>query len=602
MDNYVWRYVTDNLSKYKEDICSGIRYVQNYCDSRDYFDEYTYILLWRPVEWMIDFTEYYRFINSASRLTIEGIKEFNEEYRTLSVDNKTARIRQYNKLKTTSSWEKNNIEFIDQLRWARNAVIYHYIEESDKDPFECFDNICKSFIQEFDLEIKYNALSSPTRRIQLSKLSGTYDIDAEQIYLRLKSTIDYICDSKHDKVIAICKMEELVQLMAYKVLKEDLNKKIVYERDGKKAIFVDGGSFKSYIDALTNSLEKMNWLILRKTCQSLKKIREIRNMTMHVISIPDDVEKSYRTVWVETIKNSFGYDDRINRLLDKRFPTKDNHEIVGMLTNCIRYYNKELSHRAVVSIENIVPLISAFVQATFDIDDNYADQLATATKKARSKLEKKKRRELEKRFEEIWGSADESLREKYKEMAIQYFGAAYDTNEETYHCLESALLLYDILGDQTSEYSSICIELTKALEIYLYSKIASKLKEYVKTHPDMNVESVIKDNLENNCISLGNYPYMYPDYDSNNSRDFLAFCKSQNIYPIENDDLLKSELLYEMRKIGEINFNYRKGSAHRDITPEQKMRNCMDEILKGGDIGRKAFLKRVSEAMGDRHE
>ena len=53
MDNYVWRYVTDNLSKYKEDICSGIRYVQNYCDSRDYYDEYMYILLWRPVEWSL---------------------------------------------------------------------------------------------------------------------------------------------------------------------------------------------------------------------------------------------------------------------------------------------------------------------------------------------------------------------------------------------------------------------------------------------------------------------------------------------------------------------------------------------------------------------
>lgn len=597
MDKDLFAFTNDILEKYKRDICSGITHIQHYCENRDQFDEYTYLLLWRPIEWMIDYTAFYQYIYTASHLTKGDVEQFIEESKKLSVDDKT---KSDYEVILTNSWAKDDIKHIKQLRWARNAMIYHYIEESEKDPFKCFDSICKSFLEECSIGIEYKEISSPDRKIQLSEFSGKYDINNDQVYLQLKYIIDYVNDPERDRVISICKMEELVQQMAYKTLKEDLNKSIVYELDGEKGIFVDEEKVKSYIDALVDNYEKMGWLVLKKTTQDLKKIREIRNIALHVLSIPVDLENSYRAVWAETIKNTFGYDDRIIRLLDRKMAIKDSQEIIGILSSCINYYKKVSSSQTIVSLEDIIPLITTALKAASDIDDRYAEQLVTASKKERRAIEKKKLKERNKEYERIWRESNESIKLKYKDIAIEYFGAVYDSNEETYHCLETALLLYDILGDQPSEYSGICIELTKALEIYLHKKISCKLKEYLIKHPHMNIDDDVRKRLGKDNITLGDYPYMYPNHDSDIGRDFFAFCKSQGIYSIYDDALLKDELLYEMQKISEINQKYRKKSAHREIITEEKMNACMNDILKSNDPKKKAFLNSISKAMGDR--
>ena len=72
----------EHLKRYKASILAGIEEVRDYCESNEQLDEYTYILLWRPVEWIIeycalvDYKEYRGVKNAAA----PGVRSCRKRY------------------------------------------------------------------------------------------------------------------------------------------------------------------------------------------------------------------------------------------------------------------------------------------------------------------------------------------------------------------------------------------------------------------------------------------------------------------------------------------------------------------------------------------
>ena len=213
--------------------------------------------------------------------------------------------------------------------------------------------------------------------------------------------------------------------------------------------------------------------------------------------------------------------------------------------------------------------------------------------------------------DKIFDDADNETREKYKKNAIEKFGANYNENNNVYRCLETALLLFDAGGILSSDYAGICIELTRALEIYLYNKISNKINEYLIENGDdsLNLDSRTLQLIRDGKPTLGTYRYLYRSHTDAGSQAFLSFCIDEGIYLDNNSNSLGEELLYEMNTIDKIREAYRNRIAHRDIINEEDMLNCVKDIIEGqGPIvcsstntiaNGDAILKRLSQKMGD---
>lgn len=609
---------TEHLCRYKKYILSGISQVYDFCRNNEKFDEYTYIQLWRPVEWIIDYAVLEKFIQEKKDASEDEIANFIKEYNKKSVDKKFAVVKKTENPKGTLALLKQKHEEIDSLRRWRNGVVYHYIKENGKKPFKYFDIICEAFVTSTCSEKTYTRVSSLNREITLSEFARIYNLNIEQTYTRLKNIVDYLNAPNHDRIISICKMEELAQLIAYKILTIDFGKEIKYEKDGKKGIYVGINKVSSYIDSLTNEVSERNRLSFKKISQDLQQLRDTRNMAIHVLNVTEDMETDFRSVWLMTMNNYFGYDEKINNLLEAEL-LKVNWQ--NSLKNLIRYsdyYKNEKTRQIIVSIQKSVSLAIDALNAASDIYYKYSakfNELPKADSNDEdSDLYSIMSTEIIKSFDNILSAIDTETKAKYKTLAIEKFGAKYNDNQNAYQCLETAMLLHETVGNFSSDYAGICIELTRALEIYLYNKISIKLKAYLQNNPTVTIDRKAKTNINNDKTTLGNYAHLYTGHNDSYSQAFFNFCKSESIY-LETDDVkLKDELLQEMYMIGEIADNYRNKIAHREIVNETDMLNCKDDILDGGgpivlaaaNTGSTstpednyALLKRISVKMGD---
>ena len=294
----------DKLNQCKEDILKGISHTYDFCEQGNIFDEYTYILLWRPIEWIIDYALLEHFIKKKKDLTEDEINAYIKEYKKKGVDRKVREVKNAENPENVLILLKDNIYKIDYLRRCRNGVIYHYIKEDNNiNPFNYFDDICEAFILNICPGHEYKRVSSPNYRIQLSDLASIYKLNIDQVYGRLKNIIDYLKVSNHNRVISICKMEELAQLIAYNILINDLHKKITHIKGNKKGIYVDNHLVSSYIDCLKKEVSKSNLLSFKKISLDLHQLRKNRNNAIHVLEVTAQMEEDFRTVWAVTINN-----------------------------------------------------------------------------------------------------------------------------------------------------------------------------------------------------------------------------------------------------------------------------------------------------------
>ena len=82
----------EHLKRYKASILAGIEEVRDYCESNEQLDEYTYILLWRPVEWIIEYCALVDYKEYRGDTTESTIEDFIAERKELSVDRKILSI------------------------------------------------------------------------------------------------------------------------------------------------------------------------------------------------------------------------------------------------------------------------------------------------------------------------------------------------------------------------------------------------------------------------------------------------------------------------------------------------------------------------------
>lgn len=594
----------EHLKQYNASILAGISQVRDYCIAADKLDEYTYILLWRPVEWIIEYCALIEYKERSSDKTEVTIENFIAERKLLNVDQKVDIIK--------SSELSHHYDEMDFLRWCRNSVIYHYVEEPNRDPFECFDSICEEFVRIYCPKAGYAPISSLNCHIQFSEIASEYDTDIDHIYERIQSVISYMNNSQHNKVISICKMEELAQLLVYKILKDDYQCTIQYIINGKKGIYINGEPSKSYIDYFTNNY-KDNF-ITKNLCQKLDLLRSTRNKAMHVFDITDEIEADFRLLWATIINTYFGYEKKISKLLGLFLNKENLQKSIRNLTRDNKYIENESNHNAIVSVGRHLSLINDALEKTHAIYNTLVKELSENPDSTIEDIFAERAAEISDILNSTYRNVDESTQERYREMAKAYFRANYSNNEGTYHYLETALLLYNIIGDYSYDKAGICIELTRALENYLYYKIAVKLKAYMQENPDVKINEKAKRSIELNKPTLGTYHNLYRSHNTEYSNAFLEFCSSNNIYTIDDENELKNEIYEEMETIKAINNNYRIPIAHREQINTDLMNNCMRDILTGShitdpDVGTNdsesstpevnPILKRISEAMGD---
>lgn len=590
------RYV-EHLKQYKASILAGISEVRDYCKTNEQLDEYIYILLWRPVEWIIEYCALVEYQENSDDLTASSIEDFIAERKKLSVDKKILSIK--------SSELCRHDEKIDFLRWRRNSVVYHYIKDNDGNPFEYFDDICEDFVRIYCPGDVYVPVSALNCRIRLSEMAQKYDTDLEYIYEQINSVINYINDSRHNKVISICKMEELVQIMVYKILEEDYSCTIQYILDGKKGIYINNERSISYIDYFVEKYKDK--LIAKTLCIELELLRSTRNKAMHVFNITDEMEADFRLLWATVMNNYFGYEERINRLLSF-FLTKENlQKCIRNLSRDNNYIDHESGHQAIVTIGKHLAQVNMALEKTYELYDSLIEEFNNNSNSSKEDIFAKWSAEISSVLNNAYHNIDNSTQGRYKEMAKSYFNANYSVNSVTYHYLETALMLYNVIGDYPFDKAGVCIELTKALENYLYCKIAVKLRAYLEHDPDLPIDRQSKKSIQDDKPTLGSYTRLYTDHDNNNSRAFLRFCINNRIYSIDDESKLKNEILEEMLFIKDINANYRIPIAHRGQITVEIMNDCMGDILKGRETidseGKTSvispILKRMCVAMAD---
>lgn len=561
----------EHLKRYKASILAGIEEVRDYCESNEQLDEYTYILLWRPVEWIIEYCALVDYKEYRGDMTESTIEDFIAERKELSVDRKILSI--------SASELYMHYDEINFLRRRRNSVIYHYIKESYGNPFECFDSICKEFVRIYCPEDVYTPISPLNCQIRLSEMTKEYDTDMEHIYERIHSVINYINNSRHNKVIAICRMEELIQIMMYKILKEDYSCTIQYYRNGRKGIFINDERSISYIDYFAKKYNDK--LLTKNLCIELELLRSTRNKAMHVFNITDEMEADFRLLWATILNNYFGYEEKISRLLYLFLAKENLQKSIRNLYRDNNYIDHESGHQAIVTIGRHLPQLNRALERTYEIYDKLILELSNNQDSSKEEILSKWSTEISIIFDTAYHNADESTRGRYREMAKSYFRANYSDNSVTYHYLETALMLYNIIGDYPFDKAGVCIELTKALENYLYCKIAVKLRDYMEHDPDIQIDRQSKKSIQIDKPTLGSYTRLYTDHENTNSRAFLRFCIDNKIYSIDDENALKNEILEEMMFIKDINADYRIPIAHRGQISTEMMNNCMGDILTG---------------------
>ena len=188
--------------------------------------------------------------------------------------------------------------------------------------------------------------------------------------------------------------------------------------------------------------------------------------------------------------------------------------------------------------------------------------------------------------------------EKQKKKLIYSLGkdAWYKLSETSQTFLITSKVMYDdlLMIDEISDYSGICILVTKALEEEMFKRFFINFinyckekfgQDYSKYHTALLFKG--KDILLEDKFTMGNIAFIlcYTEnrYDSekqikNNENILLNYCKD-NIFSNRTDKEIK-HLLYEYAEnIEKIRIDYRNPSAHRNKIKRINAEECFDLVL-----------------------
>ena len=582
----------------QDKIFDGIEDVKEYLAIHTCVDEYIYVILWRPIEWIIDY-----YASLQSKKDGDNWDDFWKKQAQVGVDGKIKRME--------GLVSEGTYKAMNALRSYRNRAIYRYDLAKKTSPFTNFDLVCENFYkltgrkphnQKKTEEYKTQIITNEFFFKESDKTAG----DGEKELFRdiigsLKNIIESLDGNNFDKVTISCKMESLAQRYAKELLM-DAGHNFKYKHDEKNGIFIDDEqeSIGSYIDYYTNEKKFKIRKSERRTRESLKILREVRNAAMHN-SIDTELFNDLMLVWKRLMQDYFCDDKDIQKVLEETIKTDiATSEAIKALKTYIELDKKYYSKGIFEEISYALMLLDETMTSVTDMKNRYLDQIDKAKSEAeKEEITEKLIEEIERKNTEFFNKQNEETLKEYEKKLETSLGINnYKINGEVRNYLKTALLLSDLLENSSKNNPEVdcagaCIEYTRALELFLFEKIYERYKRYRSDRNWEHIRTFAKKKYDEDRITLGEYRSIFGiacSSQEENSQNFLneranfiSFCKDEMLYGSKTEDEIENISNDEYQKFDNIKVKYRDPSAHRLAMKKECLSECMKDILTGKD-------------------
>lgn len=574
----------ETLLEAKQIIINEIKKIFDWMNKSEVVDEYAYIILWRPVEWIVEYLEFKRRIQDCPKLSF---RDLYGQWKNLSVDQKLNNAIIDAKVKKSA----------DRLRWLRNATVHHY-ESIYKDPyiwdeffnfvdyFEKIEGIIVSDIDVYppDIEISQYAC--------FQMMCGS---DAELALFN--ETYTYIKSPDASPLVSIQKMEYLAQRYAQSLLAMRGCKIEIKDGEG---IFVDDKRTRSFIDYYTSELV-MTYPSEIYTINKLKLIREIRNKAIHTVDAGSSVLKEFTTIWFELMQEFFCDSEGVAHTISKELELLRSPQCLDILEGFISAYDMFIPEKLIVDIKEVLIPVINLENKLKEVKAEYQERMAEAIEEKQELLLDELNSRLDDVFKTILEKQGKQKVAEYKKIIKDYLGE-YETylGESVRNYIITALSIKDTLDEKQfggADYAGACIELTRAIEKLLYDKVFDKYCNYLDNHESEKNElsSEIRAAVKEDRIMLGQYKKIWgveEGYDKD-GQVYYTFCRRKHMYKNKTGDELRDLLASEEQLIAGVKSNYRDKAAHRLEINKKEMAECLSAVLSGEN----ALIKRLLEDM-----
>ena len=571
-------------------IITEIQDIIDIINSTEYVDEYIYILLWRPIEWIIDYYALERKYEQNSSITIE---EFLEGWNEKTVDEKVKTETLGKSFFDESIWQ-----MVDNLRWFRNVTIHHRKDiEANTQVFSDFMIICNDYLSRTGETINEHINSMPD--IVLSKYASAQEMNGTDVDVGLfYETYSYLKSPDAVSLFSILKMEYLAQRFAYSLLIER-GCKIEYN----KGIYINQNETDSYIDYYTSDKFK-SYKSEAITKKNLRILRDSRNCAIHTVESGNEIIDEYTSVWFLLMQEYYCDEQTIQSTIAKELEGYKYASSVSLLESFIETYNKFLPRKMIVDIKGVlIPALSTEMKLK-QLKMEYSEKLDEATEDEKEQIIAEMNLKLDESFNQILKKQSVEKISEYREKIYEFLeGYGPYLGEVSINYLITAFSLREALEENSFlgfDYAGVCIEFTRSIEKYLYEKVFERFCSYVRNHSDEEdkLNDYVRKRVNKNKIMLGDYQKIWgveKGYDSSGDV-YNSFCRQEHMYNNKVDDELKDLLIEEADLIKMINENYRIKSAHRYEVDECLMDKCVVDILTGDN----AVLKKLLVDMEER--
>ena len=586
--------VIDKAEKALQDrIFAGIDDVKRYLETHACVDEYIYVILWRPIEWIID---YYAFLHSKN----EGVKpaDFWEKQSQLGVDKKTKKME--------GIVSKEIYEAMYSLRDYRNRAVHRYDLKEDTASFIKFDLVCEDFYKKTGKK-SHNHKKACDYGTQIIKNEFFNEGDApagEGDKKLFYSILESLKDNNPSAVTISCKMENLAQRYAKELLIEAGHTFVYKNRDGKSGIFIDDRQedIFTYINYYTGTFKIRK--SERQTRESLETLRNVRNAAMHQTDLEPALFERLKITWKKLMQEYFDDDEAIRKALEDTIKTDISvNEAIKTLQAYIELDREYYASGVFEEISNALVFFQETITSVMEMKGKYQMQLNNAkTEEEKEEIRENLICEIERANTAFYSRQNEKTLNECENRLQSLLGSSNGRiRGAVRNYLKTALLLSDMLEkrskfDKKVDCAGACIEYTRAIELFLFESIYRRYKEYRSDQGWEHVKTIGKKEYDEDRITLGQYGPIFgiaknwedmkdaerDRFEEEHGR-YISFCKEEMLYGSKTEEEIADIADKEYQKINQIKEQYRDRSAHRLGVEIDVLACCEKDILSGED-------------------
>lgn len=589
MNNDITEQEKDQYNK----IFEGINGIKKYLESHPVVDEYVYVLLWRPVEWITDFYGYQAAVKDGC--------DVGEYWKAQAGRDVNAKVKACKELVSEEVYKA-----LRKLRDYRDRCVHRYRLKAEPNVFGMFDLVCHDFYQKTGKKSQINKKAAAYQtKIEISQGLDESDAPAgERDQELVGQLLDALEQGDEDQVVLACKMELLAQRYAKELL-EAHGHTFRYNNTARKGgIYIDDdeNSILTYIDYYVKyHATKAE----RHTQEALDAIRLNRNAIIHELKCDEKNFHDMCVVWNRLMQEYFCD----HKEVCKRLKTLDQSEVsLDDLIEHVNAYAEQVNEFTQAGIMKEINRVLVILQCIMKKYEDLKDEFDSKIRQANSEEEREKlQNEYCIRVSEIYQTylkqIAESEMEKYEREVDDSLGELKDEIEkETRGFLTCACLLADTfeqkaLGNPDLDCGGACIEFTRAVELFLYKKIFREYKTY-REKQDLGMIPFFRENdYQNDLVTLGSYQYIFGLKKKNNGdmvqtpafSEYVEFCREQQIYKVSDKNKLERMLREEYQQIDQVKTAYRDKTAHREKMEIETLRACKADVLASSN----ALIKKL---------